>query len=68
MNVAGEDLDRLIPLLPCMKSPTVAELYGEQGYAVKIAVEKEKVASLIPFLKENGATDILVYNINKVVP
>jgi ATP phosphoribosyltransferase len=51
-----------------MKSPTVAELYGEQGYAVKIAVEKEKVASLIPFLKENGATDILVYNINKVVP
>ncbi len=68
MNVAGEDLDRLIPLLPCMKSPTVAELYGEQGYAVKIAVEKEKVASLIPFLKENGATDILVYNINNVVP
>lgn len=68
MNVARDDLDRLIPLLPCMKSPTVAELFGEQGYAVKIAVEKEKVASLIPFLKENGATDILVFNINNVVP
>ncbi len=68
MNVAEEYLEKLIPLLPCMKSPTVAKLYGDQGYAVKIAVEKEKVGKLIPLLKENGATDILVFNLKKVIP
>jgi len=51
-----------------MKSPTIAKLYGNQGYAIKIAVEKEKVGKLIPFLKENGATDILVFNLKKVIP
>ena len=68
MNVSKDKLDSLIPALPCMKSPTVSKLYGDQGYAVKIAVEKEKVGKLIPFLKENGATDILVFNLKKVIP
>lgn len=68
MNVTETDMVKLIPLLPCMKSPTVSKLYGDQGYAVKIAVEKEKVGKLIPFLKENGATDILVFNLKKVIP
>ena len=68
MNVAPEKMKTLIPLLPCMKSPTIAKLYGNQGYAVKIAVEKDKVGKLIPFLKENGATDILVFNLKKVIP
>lgn len=68
MNVAEEKMEKLIPLLPCMKSPTIAKLYGNQGYAIKIAVEKEKIGKLIPFLKENGATDILVFNLKKVIP
>ena len=68
MNVAEDKMEKLIPLLPCMKSPTIAKLYGNQGYAIKIAVEKEKVGKLIPFLKENGATDILVFNLKKVIP
>lgn len=67
MNVSQENFDRLIPILPCMKSPTIAKLYGEQGYAIKIAVEKSKVNELIPKIKENGATDILVFKLDKVV-
>ena len=68
MNVSKEKMDGLIPALPCMKSPTISKLYGDRGYAVKIAVEKEKVGKLIPFLKENGATDIIVFNLKKAVP
>ena len=68
MNVSKENLKKLIPVLPCMKSPTIAKLYGDQGYAVKIAIEKEKVGELIPLLKENGATDILVFKLEKVIP
>lgn len=67
MNVPKEKLTEIVKLLPCMRSPTVAPLYGEQGYAVKIAVKKHEVIKLIPLLKKYGATDILEYDFRKVV-
>jgi len=67
MNVPSEKLEEIIKMLPCMRSPTVAPLYGEQGYAVKIAIKKQEVTKLIPFLKKMGATDILEYEFRKVV-
>ena len=67
MNVPSEKLEEIIKMLPCMRAPTVEPLYGEQGYAVKIAIKKQEVTKLIPFLKKMGATDILEYEIRKVV-
>ena len=62
-----EKLEKLVKFLPCMRSPTVAPLYKEEGYAVKIAVDKSDVLDLIPKLKKYGAKDILEYEISKVV-
>ena len=67
MNVPKEKLEEIVKFLPCMRSPTVAPLYGEQGYAIKIAVKKQEVIKLIPLLKKYGATDILEYDFKKVV-
>jgi ATP phosphoribosyltransferase len=67
MNVAASNLEKIIAALPCMRVPTVSPLYAEQGYAVKAAVKKNEVSSLIPLLKELGATDILEYDFRKVV-
>ena len=67
MNVPKEKFDEIVNNLPCMRSPTVAPLYGDQGYAIKIAVKKSEVAKLIPRLKELGATDILEYEFRKVL-
>lgn len=67
MNVPKEKLEEIVKFLPCMRSPTVAPLYGEQGYAIKIAVKKQEVIKLIPLLKKYGATDILEYDFRKVV-
>jgi len=67
MNVSEEKLDGLVRIAPCMKSPTISRLYGKQGYAIKIAVEKSEVSKIIPLLKKFGATDILEYNLSKVV-
>ena len=50
-----------------MRSPTVAALYGEAGFAVKIAVSKHDVPELIPKLKKIGALDIVEYDLRKVV-
>jgi ATP phosphoribosyltransferase len=67
MNVPKERLEEIVKFLPCMRSPTVAPLYGEQGYAIKVAVKKQEVVKLIPLLKKYGATDILEYDFRKVV-
>lgn len=67
MNVPKEKFDEIVKFLPCMRSPTVSPLYGEQGYAVKVAVKKHEVIKLIPLLKKYGATDILEYDFRKVV-
>ncbi len=67
MNIPQDKADEIIPKLPCMRSPTVAKLYGGDGYAAKIVVEKSLIRTLIPELIRMGATDILEYEINKVV-
>jgi ATP phosphoribosyltransferase len=72
MNVVESKYGELIHGLPAMRSPTVAPLYsngeGEGGFAVKIAVKKNEVPALIPRLKKLGATDIVEYDLRKVVP
>jgi ATP phosphoribosyltransferase len=67
MNVPKDRLEDIVKVLPCMRSPTVAALFGDQGYAVKIAVRKSEIPKLIPFLKKIGATDILEYELKKVM-
>jgi ATP phosphoribosyltransferase len=58
----------MISALPAMRSPTVAPLYGGDGYAVKIAVRRSETSELIPRLKYMGAGDIVEYDLRKVVP
>ena len=67
MNVTKENFDALVKGLPSMRSPTVSPLYGDDGFAVKIAVKKGEVPNLLPKLKELGATDILEYDLRKVM-
>lgn len=67
MNCAKDKFDALVKGLPSMRSPTVSPLYGENGYAIKIAVNKADVPNLLPKLQSLGATDILEYELRKVV-
>jgi ATP phosphoribosyltransferase len=67
MNVPKARFDELITGLPAMRSPTVSPLYGNEGYAVKIAVKKGEIPDLIPRLKKLGAADIVEYDLRKVV-
>lgn len=67
MNVSEDNFTNLIKGLPAMKSPTVSPLFGGNGYAVKIAVKKSEVPTLLPRLHELGATDIVEYGLRKVL-
>jgi ATP phosphoribosyltransferase len=68
MNIPEIYFDEVIRELPAMRSPTVAPLYGDAGFAVKIAVKKHEVPEIIPGLKRLGALDIVEYDLRKVVP
>lgn len=67
LNVEEANLQGVIDLLPALKSPTVSKLYGEDGYAVETVVAKNDINTLIPALKEHGATGILEIPIAKIV-
>ena len=67
MNVPTAALEAVIAILPSMKSPTVNELFGEQGYAIETVVEKRQINVLIPALKDAGASDILELPLSKIV-
>ena len=67
LNVSGADLDKVIAIIPAMKSPTVNELFGGSGYAVETVVPKSEINILIPALKDAGATDIIELPLAKIV-
>ena len=67
LNVGGADLDRVIAILPSMKSPTVNQLHGGAGYAVETVVPKNQINVLIPALVDAGASDILELPLSKIV-
>jgi ATP phosphoribosyltransferase len=68
LNVVEAALASVIELLPAMKSPTVSKLFGEDGFAVEAVVPKHTINTLIPALKDHGATDIIELPIAKIVP
>lgn len=67
LNIGAPELDKVIELIPAMKTPTVNELYGGHGYAVESVVPKSEINTLIPALRDVGATDIIELPISKIV-
>ncbi len=67
LNVAAADLDAVIGILPSLRSPTVSQLFGGEAYAVETVVAKAEINTLIPALKEAGASDIIELDIAKIV-
>jgi ATP phosphoribosyltransferase len=68
LNVDEANLAAVIALLPALKSPTVSKLFGEDGFAVETVVSKSEINTLIPDLKDAGATGLIELPISKIVP
>ena len=67
LNVDDANLASVIELLPALKAPTVSKLFGADAYAVETVVAKTEINTLIPDLKERGATGIIELPIAKIV-
>ncbi|MGH9129757.1 MAG: ATP phosphoribosyltransferase, partial [Acidimicrobiales bacterium] len=67
LNVSAADFDAVLGVLPSARTPTVSQLSGEDGYAMEAVVPKSQINTLIPALKDAGATDILELALSKIV-
>ena len=67
VNVSVDRLDAVVAALPCMRQPTVSTLHGQEGYAVKAAVPREQLASVIGALRTAGGTDVIVTTPQQIV-
>jgi ATP phosphoribosyltransferase len=68
MNVPEAKLQEVVALLPSEKSPTVSRLADSAWVAVEVILEERQERELVPALKRAGATGIITYPLNKVIP
>jgi len=68
MNVPVDRLDQVLRSLPALRNPTVSNLTEAGWVAVESVVDEAVVRQIIPTLKAAGATGIIEYPLNKVIP
>lgn len=66
-NVDEDRLSALLDVVPCMREPTISRLAGN-GYAIRVAILRDVLPSLIPRIRSLGGTDILVSAPDLIVP
>jgi ATP phosphoribosyltransferase len=67
MNVAKENLDKVLTILPAMRNPTVTPLSDTGWVALDSVIEERVVREIIPKLLQAGAEGIVEYPLNKVI-
>lgn len=68
MNVGKKDLEKVLKILPALKKPTISNLSDKNWYDVETIIHEKEVRRLIPELKKAGASGIIEYPLNKVIP
>jgi len=68
LNVSSDNLERVVEVLPCMREPTIAQLHHGAGYAVRAAVPRGELTTVIPLIRDRGGTDIVISRPEQIVP
>jgi ATP phosphoribosyltransferase len=68
MNVPEKSMKRVMTLLSAMHSPTISQLSDRGWYALEVVIDERTVRDIIPKLKSVGASGIIEYPLNKVIP
>ena len=67
MNVPQASLKQVLKLLPALQKPTISQLSDPGWVDVNTIVDESVVRTIVPQLKENGATGIVEYAISKLI-
>ena len=68
MNVPEDALEDIRDVIPGMGGPTVMDVAGTDHVAVHVVVDEREIFEVVPELKNAGASDILVTEIERLVP
>ncbi|MGI8974405.1 MAG: ATP phosphoribosyltransferase [Gaiella sp.] len=68
MNAHIDDLPAIRSVLPGMGSPSVLQLADEGQIAIHAAVDASEIWTVLPALKDAGASSILVLPVERLVP
>lgn len=68
LNVHRDRLPDVLAVLPALKQPTVSPLSEGDWFALNTILDESAVRTIIPRLKAVGATGIVEYPLNKIVP
>lgn len=68
MNVPGSSLRKVMSLLSAIHSPTLSPLSDKGWFALEVMIDEKTVRDIIPKLKMAGASGIVEYQLNKVIP
>ena len=68
MNVAEGNLPLILKTLPALKNPTISHLSEKGWLAVEVIIDEKVVRQILPELKRAGASGIIEYPLNKVIP
>ena len=67
MNVERSNLQQVLDVLPALKTPTISTLADENWLALNTILDESTVRTIIPRLKQAGASGIVEYPLNKIV-
>lgn len=67
-NLPEEKLPEVARILPAERSPTVSKLNESGWIAIEVILGEKQERELVPKLKRAGATGIITYPLNKVIP
>ena len=68
MNAPKANLKEICSLLPSMHAPTISHQTDPQWVSLEVILDEKQSRNLIPRLKRRGASGIVEYPLNKVIP
>ncbi len=67
LNVRRTDLEKVLKSLPALQQPTVSSLSDPDWVAINTIINESVVRTIIPELRDAGATGIVEFPINKII-
>lgn len=67
LHASNDMMEEVLKALPAMKKPTITHLRGENWFDVFTVAKKKELRRLIPRLRKIGCTDIIEFNLTKVI-
>ncbi|MGD0090016.1 MAG: ATP phosphoribosyltransferase [Planctomycetota bacterium] len=68
MNVPAHCREAVMAKLEALSSPTISPLAQEGWIAAEVVIAESRVRKLVPELQRSGATGIIEYPLNKIIP